>query len=171
MSKQLYVDPDKCTGCNRCAYVCSAVHTGAFNPAQARIKVNNFPYKGFSAPSICFQCPNAPCQSACPEDAISRNADDVVVVDADKCTACGLCVDACPYGMIELLSSIAVKCDYCGGDPACVKECFPAALVFEEKTPELTKLKGLQMKQRSNNGSPAEKRENLGKAILSVSRD
>ncbi|MCK5916630.1 MAG: 4Fe-4S binding protein, partial [Deltaproteobacteria bacterium] len=45
MSKQLFVDPDKCTGCNRCAYVCSAVHTGAFAPTQARIKVNNFPYK------------------------------------------------------------------------------------------------------------------------------
>lgn len=170
MNKQLFVDPDKCTGCNRCAYVCSAVHTGAFAPTRARIKVNNFPHKGFAAPSICFQCPNAPCHKACPSDAISRNADDVVVVDADKCTSCGLCVEACPYGMIELVGSVADKCDYCGGDPACVKECFPGALVFEEKTPELTRLKGGQMKQRSKEGSPAEKRDRLGRALLSVAR-
>jgi len=167
MSKQLYVDPDKCTGCNRCTYVCSAVHIGTFTPTRARIKVNNYPYKGFSVPSLCFQCPNASCHQACPEGAISRNGDDVVVVDAEKCTACGLCVDACPYGMIELFNSIAIKCDYCSGDPACVKECFPGALVFEEKAPELTKLKGMQMKQRSKNGSPAEKRERLGRALLS----
>ncbi len=171
MIKQLFVDPDKCTGCNRCTYVCSAVHIGVFAPTQARIKVNNFPHKGFSAPSICFQCPSAPCHKACPEDAISRNADDVVVVDAEKCTGCGLCVTACPYGMIELVGSVAAKCDYCGGDPACVKECFPGALVFQEKTPELVKIKGLQMKQRSNDGSPAEKRDRLGRAILLVSRD
>jgi Fe-S-cluster-containing dehydrogenase component len=73
--------------------------------------------------------------------------------------------------MIEVHSSIAAKCDYCGGDPACVKECFPGALVFEEKTSELTKLKGKQMRQRSDSGTPAEKRENLGKALLSSYRN
>ncbi len=30
MDKILFADPDKCTGCNRCTYVCSAVHTGQF---------------------------------------------------------------------------------------------------------------------------------------------
>lgn len=171
MSQLLFADPDKCTGCNRCAYVCSAVKTGKFAPAKARIQINNFPHKGFSVPSICFQCPGAPCHKACPSDAISRNADDVVVVDAEKCTACGSCVTACPYGMIELdPQDTARKCDYCGGDPACIKECFPGALVFQEKTPELIKLKGSQMKQRAVEGCPAEKRHQLGKALLSLSR-
>jgi Fe-S-cluster-containing hydrogenase component 2 len=172
MSKQLFADPDKCSGCNRCSYVCSAMKTGRFEPTAARIKINNFPHKGFAVPSICFQCPGAPCHKACPADAIARNADDVVVVDAQKCTACGSCVAACPYGMIELAEgSTAAKCDYCGGDPACVKECFPKALVFEEKTPELIKLKGVQMKQRAVEGCPAVKRHQLGKALLSLSRE
>lgn len=172
MEKELFADPDKCTGCGRCSYVCSAVKTGKFTPSSARIQINNFPHKGFSAPSICFQCPGAPCLKSCPVDAISRNADDVVVVDADKCTACGECVVACPYGMMEQDdASRAVKCDLCGGDPACVKECFPGALTFQEKTPELIKLRGKQMKQRSTEGSPAEKRCKLGKALLSLSRD
>lgn len=172
MKKELFVDPDKCTGCGRCSYICSAVKTGAFAPTSARIKVNNFPHRGFSAPSICFQCPGAPCHKACPVGAISRNADDVVVVDAQKCTSCGNCVAACPYGMVELTDNeTAAKCDYCAGDPACAKECFPEALVFAEKTPELIKLKGAQMKQRSTEGSPAEKRCQLGEALLAISRD
>jgi Fe-S-cluster-containing dehydrogenase component len=74
--------------------------------------------------------------------------------------------------MIELEdNAVAVKCDTCGGDPACVKECFPGALVFQEKSTELVKLKGVQMKQRANQGSPEKKRTQLGKALLSLSRD
>jgi len=171
MNKALYADPDKCTGCNRCASVCAALKTGAFAPTRAHIRINNYPHHGFSAPSLCFQCPSAACHKACPSDAISRNAVDALVVDAEKCTACGSCIAACPYGMIELAESgAAAKCDLCNGDPACVKECFPGALSFAEKTPELIRKKGAQMKQRSNEGRPAEKRARLGKALLSISR-
>lgn len=171
MSKILFADPDKCTGCNRCTYVCSAVKTGGFAPTRAHIQINNFPHRGYSVPSVCFQCPGASCQKSCPTGAISRSAAEVVVVDAEKCTACGLCVDACPYGMIELTeNAVAAKCDTCAGDPACVKECFPGALVFQEKNPELVKLKGAQMKQRATEGSSANKRHQLGKALLAVAR-
>lgn len=171
MSKALFADPDKCTGCNRCTYVCSAVKTGAFAPTGARIQINNYPHKGFSVPSVCFQCPGAPCHKACPTEAISRNAADVVVVDAEKCTACGLCVTACPYGMIEMnVEGLACKCDHCGGDPACVKECFPAALVYQEAEPALVKLKGAQMKNRAMEGSSWEKRDQLGRALLAKAR-
>ena len=70
MSKELFADPDKCSGCGRCSYVCSAMRTGRFAPTSARIQINNFPHRGFAAPSICFQCPGAPCQKSCPADAI-----------------------------------------------------------------------------------------------------
>ena len=171
MNQILFADPDKCTGCNRCTYVCSAMKTDQFAPARARIKINNYPHKGFSVPSICFQCPGASCHKACPEGAISRTAADVEGVDPAKGTACGACVAACPYGMIELEGATAAKCDHCGGDPACVKECFPGALGFQEKTPELVKIKSTQMKQRATEGSSAEKRCKLGKALLAASRD
>lgn len=74
--------------------------------------------------------------------------------------------------MIELGEQlVAAKCDHCDGDPACVKECFPGALVYTEKTPELMKLKGMQMKQRSSDGRSEEKRHRLGRAILKQLRD
>ena len=55
----------------------------------------------------------------------------VAVVDADACTACGLCVEACPYAAIEMATidgkSLAVisktGCKSCGGCvPACPEE-------------------------------------------------
>lgn len=172
MSKELFADPGKCTGCNRCSYVCTAIKSGCFAPTRARIQISNFPHKGFAVPNICFHCPGASCQKACPVGAISRSEENVVTVDATLCTACGGCVAACPYGMIELADGeTARKCDYCDGDPACVKECYAGALSYTEKTPELLKLKGAQMKQRSTEGTPAEKRFQRGKALLSFTRD
>jgi len=171
MSKELFADPDKCTGCNRCGYMCSANKTGAFAPSASRIKINNYPHRGYSVPSICFHCPGAACQMACPTGAISRSDENVVTVDATLCTSCGNCVTACPYGMVEVApGGAARKCDYCGGDPACVKECYANALIFAEKTTELTRLKRLQMKQRSSEGRPEEKRIKLGNALVAMAR-
>jgi len=132
MEKYLYVIPELCTGCNRCVYICSAIHEGYFVPSKARIHINNFPSKGRSVPSICFQCQEAPCVAACGPEALERNPEGVVVVNREKCVGCGECVDACPYGMIRLdeEKGLAYKCDVCGGDPACVRECYFEALRF-----------------------------------------
>ncbi|MFH1134930.1 MAG: 4Fe-4S dicluster domain-containing protein [Pseudomonadota bacterium] len=172
MEKYLIAFPDLCTGCNRCVYVCSGEKEGMFIPRLARIHAANFPIKGYSVPLVCFQCPKADCQEACPEKAISRDNLDVVVVDGEKCTGCGECVKACPYGMIELNDQgRAFKCDYCGGDPACVKECEPRALVFGELSTEAVKARGFQMKQRVDDDSAEEKRSRRARAILAQSRD
>lgn len=42
------------------------------------------------------------CESACDFDAIRMNAHDLPVVDEEKCTACGDCVDACPKDLFSL---------------------------------------------------------------------
>ena len=41
------------------------------------------------------------CVDACPVEAIEMK-DDVAVVDADTCTDCGACVDSCPVEAITL---------------------------------------------------------------------
>lgn len=42
------------------------------------------------------------CMRACPFDAIRMSADNLPVIDPEKCTACGKCVAACPKQVIEL---------------------------------------------------------------------
>ena len=45
----------------------------------------------------------ADCELSCTFDAIHMNADGLPVVDIEKCTACGDCVDACPKALFEIL--------------------------------------------------------------------
>lgn len=159
MESYLLAFPDLCTGCNRCALVCSSVKENIFIPSKSRIKVSNFAVDGYSVPHVCFQCTKPDCLEACPEGAIYRNNEDVVLVDNDKCTGCGECVDACPYGMIKVNGqNLAYKCDYCGGDPACVKECEPGAIAFLVPNKTQMKQRNFQMKQRVETVSPEEKR-------------
>jgi Fe-S-cluster-containing hydrogenase component 2 len=169
--KILLAVPEKCTACNRCLYACSAAKEGSFRPSRARLHINNFGIRGFSAPSVCFQCPKPECLEACPEEAISKNAAGVVLVDAAKCDGCGACVPACPYGMIEQYpGGQAYKCDHCGGDPACVKECSFEALLYVEADGEALRRRGAQMKQRQADGSPEAKRHALGLGLLAEAR-
>ena len=162
MEKHLLAIPNRCTGCNRCTYACAAVKEGMFMPSKARLQINNFPLRGYSVPSVCFQCPKPDCLEACPEAAIYKNEREVVVVDVPKCNGCGECVIACPYGMIEQYASgKAFKCDLCGGNPACVSECHFEALVFKQPDKIARKQRGVQMKQRIAEGTPEEKRHQL----------
>lgn len=53
------------------------------------------------------------CMRACPFDAIRMSADDLPVIDPDKCTACGKCVAACPKQVIELAQAskaVVISC-------------------------------------------------------------
>lgn len=167
-TKRLLVDPDKCTGCNRCVYACAAEHEGAFAPSLARLAVNIYPLQGYSVPSICFHCIRPDCAEACPEGAILKGADGIVTVDADLCTGCGQCVPACPWGMVAKhpATGKAFKCDLCGGDPACVRECGFEALTLAEPDKERTVARAKQMKNRPEPAVPEWRRNAFGKAVM-----
>ena len=128
--------PEACTGCRICEMVCSLAHekTG-INPKRSMIRIIDFPEKGITIPTACHFCQNAPCIESCPEFALSQNAETgVILVDEEKCTGCGLCVEACEFGAIFVHpeKNIAVVCDLCGGEPKCVKYCIQKALVFSK---------------------------------------
>jgi ferredoxin len=55
----------------------------------------------------------ATCMRACPFDAITMSADNLPIINPDKCTACGKCVAACPKQVIELAQAskaVVISC-------------------------------------------------------------
>jgi carbon-monoxide dehydrogenase iron sulfur subunit len=133
--KSLRVYPEKCTGCAQCVLMCSFTKKAAFNAGDALLRLLLWEEYCLSVPVVCDQCEDAPCESACPESAISRHPlTAALVVDPTLCSACGLCREACPTDSIQIDrgSNVAVKCDLCDGQPACVPVCYPEALQFEK---------------------------------------
>ncbi|PIS30238.1 hypothetical protein COT42_03425 [Candidatus Saganbacteria bacterium CG08_land_8_20_14_0_20_45_16] len=47
------------------------------------------------------------------------------VVDQGVCTGCGICVDVCPHGALELVDGLAklTKPELCDGSGECVEAC------------------------------------------------
>ena len=131
--KVLVVDTLKCTGGKSCELACSFEKTGRFNVADSRIKIHFFPEEISFIPTLCMQCRDAYCVQVCPTGALSRDRESgVVYLDQDKCIVCKQCIVACPWGSVKLEHSgeTVMKCDTCGGDPACVKVCTSGALRF-----------------------------------------
>ncbi len=53
------------------------------------------------------------CMRACPFGAITMSADNLPIIDPEKCTACGKCVVACPKQVIELAQmskAVVISC-------------------------------------------------------------
>jgi len=133
MQKSLHMDPGKCTGCKQCEMACSYEQEGSFNLSKSRIKVFEFHSEGRFVPYTCTQCSDAWCQTACPVDAITVNADTgAKEVQATACVGCKVCTIACPFGTVNYSvdTGKVIKCDLCGGDPACAKACPTDAITF-----------------------------------------
>lgn len=134
--RMLTVDQDKCVGCVICSLACVYAHEQAFNPAYGRIwVVRKQPSTDY--PVVCKQCAKPQCVKACPNNAITKRKDGLVVVNEKLCTGCGECVKACPFKGIKLhrVKHVAIKCDLCDGrEPQCVKFCPTKALKLQATT-------------------------------------
>jgi anaerobic carbon-monoxide dehydrogenase iron sulfur subunit len=122
---------DRCTGCALCQLACAERHFGGYNPRRALLRVVHRRENLHHFPEVCNQCRNPYCAIVCPVTAIGRNPETgAMTVDPAVCIGCGLCARYCPVGMIRLdpESQKSVKCDLCGGDPACVAACPTEAL-------------------------------------------
>jgi len=81
---------------------------------------------GLEFPHFCAQCEDYPCVEACAVKALSIDSKTgAVLVDEEKCTGCGQCIDACPGRIPHMhpTENHILICDLCGGDPQCVKVC------------------------------------------------
>ncbi len=157
MSKVFCIDVAKCNGCYNCQLACKDEHVGNdWSPyAKPQPEIGQFWAKlqenvGGSIPKVkihyiaqlCNHCENASCMAVCPDNAMYRRDDGLVIIDPEKCTGCGKCAEACPYDAIYLNKqlNIAQKCTGCAHLldngyklPRCVEACPTDAMMFGEE--------------------------------------
>ena len=98
-------------------------------------------------PMRCRHCAKAPCIDACPEKAMTKRSDGIVLIDSELCTGCMVCAEACPFGTIQLnpKTQIVEMCTLCvhrvdaGLEPACVCAC-PSQRMYFGDINELMKI-------------------------------
>lgn len=98
----MVIDLRKCVGCNACSLACRQEHGTPSGILYSRVlnrEVGTYPDTRLEAlPMLCMHCDDAPCVKVCPTKATYMLANGIVVIDADKCIGCRLCMEACPYG-------------------------------------------------------------------------
>lgn len=98
------IDEDKCTACGMCVKECPRSVIKLL-PKKARVTVR---CQSLAAPrearetcdKACIGCKR--CEKACEYDAIHVN-NFLALIDPEKCTLCGACVQVCPAKCIEQL--------------------------------------------------------------------
>lgn len=113
---------------------CTFKHYGLTDFERSHIKIIDDPEN----PKIrfigihCAHCDDPLCLAACPVNAITKDdKSGIVKINSVKCLGCKACIIACPISNphYEEDRRIAVKCDFCDGDPYCVKFCTTEALM------------------------------------------
>lgn len=146
MQRGFYIDLSRCTGCHACEVACKQWNdlpprvpgqTGPHYRRVVAIEGGRYPNPARSSVSLsCMHCAKPACMAVCPTGAITKRAEDgIVVVDQNKCIGCRYCTMACPFGAPQFGEDGTMqKCDYCldrlaqGMEPACVAACPGGAL-------------------------------------------
>ncbi|MBI4830453.1 MAG: 4Fe-4S binding protein [Candidatus Lindowbacteria bacterium] len=157
-----------CTACKTCEVQCAITHSQSKDLFEAiretplpEARIGLKQAKKVVVPVVCRHCENPPCVATCPEKALYKNgAGAPTLLDAGKCTGCGVCIEACPVGALQMdrAGKIVLKCDQCverqreGLLPACVSGCPTGALEWHtgriqyEIDPKLCKACGMCIK-------------------------
>ena len=139
------IDHEACWGCKTCEVACKQENRAADGvkliavsedgPVMVDEKLS-FVFRV----NLCRHCAEPPCVDACPDEAIVRRPDGIVVLADDQCTGCQSCMAACPYDAIvfDYDKGIAQKCNLChhridqGLIPACADNvCLAHCIHFE----------------------------------------
>lgn len=130
MIKFLKLHDDRCVGCNNCASTCSRLYFKVDDPAKSRIQVFQMGLGSYHIVACDQECRR--CVMECPTQAITVNAQGVVMINKNLCVGCLACVAVCPIGAMRYFPGepAPFKCIACG---ACVKTCPADALELAEK--------------------------------------
>ncbi len=141
MQLGFFFNQSRCSGCFTCVIACKQWHSVGHEVMNwRRVEATEsgiFPDLRISFLSLsCLHCQTPSCTSVCPVSAIfKREEDGVVLVDSERCLGlphCGVCKDACPYGIPQFNPNHDFKmekCNFCldrmgqGKQPVCVDAC------------------------------------------------
>ncbi|MFC2028393.1 DmsC/YnfH family molybdoenzyme membrane anchor subunit [Chloroflexota bacterium] len=143
MKPAFLFDARYCSGCKTCQAACkdkNALPIGVLWRRVYEVSGGSWAKKGdawstdvyaYNISMGCNHCEHPKCAGVCPTNAYTIRPDGIVILDQSKCTGCGYCAWACPYGAPQLDSSrgVMTKCDFCideldnGIQPACVSSC------------------------------------------------
>lgn len=152
----MVVDVERCGGCRTCTVACNLANGTPPGVSWCTVvtgESGEYPNPRVTeTPRQCLQCADPPCVAVCPTGASAKRPDGIVAGDAESCSSCGDCVDACPHGMRQITDvrpyrpeigftafeegayakrhpGVPEKCDDClelvvqGRQPVCVAAC------------------------------------------------
>ena len=152
MAKQwaFYFDSSTCSGCKTCQIACKDKHDLPVGIRWRNVyevaggdweqKDGNWisTIRSYHISMACNHCKDPICMKQCPNNAIYKTEEGLVLIDEDRCMGCKYCQWACPYGALHLNPSTGkmTKCTMCadyiaeGKQPSCVAACPMRVLEF-----------------------------------------
>ena len=150
----LIIDEELCWGCKTCEVACKQEEGAPDGVKLITVledgpKMVNGKLDFVYRVNVCRHCDEPDCVEACPEDAITKRGDGIVILDVNTCTGCQLCIDACPYDAIafDAEKGVAWKCNLCyqrvdkGLLPACADNVCLAHCIYFGDREEMERLK------------------------------
>ncbi|MEE9559962.1 MAG: 4Fe-4S dicluster domain-containing protein [Acidiferrobacterales bacterium] len=154
MQHGFYFDHKRCVKCHACEIACKTWNEVEVGPRWREVvKITSGAFPNVTAMNVsmaCMHCGDAPCQNACPVNAISKRTEDgIVMVDQNKCIGCGFCTWACPFNAPQLsaMAGKMEKCNFCQtpgkerplGMPRACEEICPTGAILSGPMDELAK--------------------------------
>jgi formate dehydrogenase beta subunit len=151
----MMVDVSKCVGCWWCYAACKQYNGLPEAPrpdpehppelAQDTWTTLYVPDGERFRKRACNHCTDAACVDVCPTGALYHHEKGFVAYDSSKCSGCGYCAEACPFGIPQLAGNKVTgmsqmgKCTFCidrvteDQQPACAEACPNDAIKFGKR--------------------------------------
>ncbi len=150
--KQLafYFDSSSCSGCKTCQVACKDKHNSPLGVRWRRVyevcggdwikqgEAWTHNISAYHVSMACNHCKDPVCMHSCPNKAIVKDGQGIVLINYDRCMGCKYCEWTCPYGALQFDNEqkVMTKCTLCadyieeGKPPACVSACPMRVLDF-----------------------------------------